>query len=177
MSCQSSHLLPLQAHSSFRFCSLYHCDPQTLVRTAAFSRICETETLCITQPLKINGHLLVITASSYTWHMAIYSHFLHCANTSSEELCRPCSSINRYSTEDFCGCDRMIPTGVNMLSLSLRIGRVGRSNRPHRVQQQRPALELCPSDHAEQQGWPKAGKVTLSHISLSARGKTRHYLC
>lgn len=37
------------------------------------------------------------------------------------------------------------------------IGRTGRPNGPHRVQQQGPAVELRPADHAEQQGRPQAG--------------------
>lgn len=56
------------------------------------------------------------------------------------------------------------------------IGRIGRSNRPHRVQQQGPALELCPAHHAEQQGRPKAGKVVY-HLPSSQLQVTALRFC
>lgn len=46
------------------------------------------------------------------------------------------------------------------------IGRIGRSNGPHWIQQQRPAIQLRPENHAEQQGWPQAGKSIPSTQTL-----------
>lgn len=52
-------------------------------------------------------------------------------------------------------------------------GRIGRSHRPHRIQQQRPAVKLCPENPAVHEEWLQAGKnmsTSLQPIPSLATG-------